>query len=123
GAKIDYDRRSGCARHALHIDCRKRQRTWETPDIAVDKQSADIVLSQESIDHLTGEAGILTRNIDEIGAAVGGNDNIGLFGIAADKSIASVGVISGFNHFVLVVGIVEQGVERLGKIDRNETRR
>src|SRR5215469_10378540 len=123
GAEIDYNRRSGCARHAVQIDRRKRQRAWETPDFTVDKQPADIVLSQESVDHLTREAGIFTRNINEVRPAVGGDHNIGLFGIAADKSIASAGVVSRFNHLVLVVGIVERRVERFSKVDRNETRR
>src|SRR6478735_3594738 len=44
GTEIDHDRRPRCARHALHVDCGERQRAGETSDIAVDKQSAYIVL-------------------------------------------------------------------------------
>ncbi len=123
GAERDDDR--GMRRHGLarQVDRRQRQCAGERAERIVDEDAADVILLQQRLHGAAGEVLVAARQIDQVGAAIGGDDQLGLVFIRADEGIAGlrIGVVG--DGLEPVVGIEQRQVERLGEIDGQESQR
>ncbi len=123
GTEIDHDRRRWRRRLALQPELRHRQRARETSEIIVDEQPADIVLFEQRLDRALRQLALVARYVDQVRSAVGGNHQIGLGGILAQHAIAGLRTRIVGHARVLVVGIEQRKVERLGEIDGEKAHR
>ncbi len=122
-AEIDDDRRLWGDRLAFEVDRGERQRSRKSAERVVDEEATHIVLRQQRLDDACRQVAVQARQVDQIGAAIGGNDHVGLGGILADQSVAGARSSILGHASVLVVRIEQPKTERLGKVDGQEAAR
>ncbi len=110
-------------RLALEAELRHRQRAGEIPQFVIDKEAADVILFKQRLDGAVGQLAFLSRNIDQIGSPIGGDDDVGLCRILSEQAIAEPGMSVVGNAGVLVVWVVQRQVQRLRQIDSHEAER
>ena len=123
GAEVDGD--GGMRRHgrALQRDRRQRQGAGDLAERVVDEKTAHVVLLRQQIDDPGRQRLVAARDVDEVGAAVGRDDDLRLVGVAADQPVAAHRIGARRDDGVLGIGIVEIGAERMGEVEREEARR
>ncbi len=123
GAEVDDDRRRRRRRLAAQIDARQRQGAGEAAERVLDEQAGDVVLLEQRLDRLRRQLPVLARQIDQVGAAIGGDDEIGPGRILAEHAVAGLGMPVAFDLRILVVGVEQRQVERFRKVERQEAHR
>ena len=109
----------GCGVTALPFEAELRhfQRAGKTAEFVVDEDAADIVLFEQRLDRALRQFLVVVRQIDQVRSAIGGDHEVGLGGIIAEQAVAGLRMGAVGHARVLVVGIEQRQIERLGEID------
>ena len=93
GKRAEVDDDGGCGRCsiALEVDRRHRQRAREGTDGVIGRNAARVILAQQRIDDAPGQPAISTWQIDQIRPAIGGDNHIGMGGIASNQVMPALG--------------------------------
>ncbi len=121
GAEVHHDGGMRRQRLAVEADRGEAERAADRRQFVIDEDAADIVLRQQRIDHAPRQLAVVLGEIDQVGSAVGCDDDLRLGGILADQAVAEARIgVCGSHCGVLAVGIEQRQVERLGEIEREE---
>ena len=114
----------GVAALPRRLMLRQRQRAGEAAERVVDEQAGDVILLEQRLDGLGRQLLVLVRQIDQVRAAIGGDDEIGLGRdpCRARRCRPWDGLVA-LDRGVLVVGIEQRQVERLGEVERQKAHR
>ncbi len=100
GLETHDDRRARHAGRALQRYCTQRQGARDSAQDGIDEERADVVLAAQKLNNLTCHGAVVVGDIDEVGAATGGDDDLRVDVVlhvasAAKQSIASQRMLAG----------------------------
>src|SRR5262249_17812126 len=102
---------------------RQRQGSGIGAERVVDKYAADIVLFIQGFQDGRDQLSVFAWDVDQVGATVGGHDRLRLFRILADHAVAGARRRVLADAGIVVVGVKQRKMERLGDVDGQKAAR